>query len=395
MAETHVVNGIDSPPPHPKGSDFRHSGRFPAVICAAAAVAVCGAAMLVSISVRDWRVSALVRMSPSEPMASVAREADPDFAFVDPQAHYDGVYFYAIGTDPFARGEAHELIEGDRGAYRYGHAGYGWLAWAGSAGRTSAVPAALAIIGLAGTAIAGYAFSRLGVELGMTPWMGLVVALSPGIIYAATAATSETVMVAALACSLLMWVRGRLGWAAAAITAACFIKEPMVLVPVGLGAWTLIDALRGRGENMWKRFAFLAIGPVLYGGWVLYLRSVFGVWPSQQASGDFLSFPFSGWIDSLRQAASLANQSFDRMQIGNGSVALIMAAAALMLIGIFQALRLRHPVAPVFLFLALLTSMLNWFGLLYPKDLVRELVPALTLLPFLFARGSVPRPPRV
>jgi hypothetical protein len=333
-------------------------------------------------------------MSAAEPIASIARAADPDFAFVDPQAHYDGVYFYAIATDPLARGEAHKLIEADRGAYRYGHAGLGWLAWLLSAGRTSAVPAALLAIGLIATGLSAYALSLLGRALGWSPWAGLVVAFSPGIIYATTADTSEPVALAALALALLAWARGRIGWAAVALTAGCFIKEPLLLVPVGLGAWTLVEAIFGRRERFWVRIISVAIGPVLYTGWYLYLRGVFGVWPSQQATEELISFPLSGWIDSVRRAASMATESFDRMQIGNASVALIVLAGALLLVGILLSLRLKSLVDPVFFLLALLTLCLNWYGLLYPKDLLRELTLPLALVPFvLFARRSEGVPP--
>ncbi|MFY9587293.1 MAG: hypothetical protein WAT66_07555 [Actinomycetota bacterium] len=351
-------------------------------MCAAVAVAVAGAAVLAALSIRDWRVSALVRMSAAEPMATIAHDADPDFAFVDTQAHYDGVYFYAIATDPLARGDAHTKI--DKPAYRYGHAGLGWLAWLASGGRTSAVPGALLAIGLAGTALAAYGFSLLGRQLGWTPWAGLIVAFSPGIIYAVTADTSEPIAVAALAFALLGWLRGRYGWAAVALAAGCFIKEPLILVPVGLGAWTLVEALRGRREGFWARASLLVIGPLLYAGWYAYLRGRFGVWPSKQATDELLSFPLSGWIDSLKRAASLANQGFENMQIGNASVAFIVAIGALLLIGVVLSLRLTDPIAPVFILLAVLAFSLNWLGVLYPKDLLRETAPAMTLLPFVF-----------
>src|SRR6266571_2868619 len=90
-----------------------------AFACAAIALAVCGVAVEASIADRGWKVSTLVRMSDVEPMAKLAREADPSFSFVNPAAHYDGVYFYAIARDPIARSEAHKLI--DLAAYRYSH----------------------------------------------------------------------------------------------------------------------------------------------------------------------------------------------------------------------------------------------------------------------------------
>src|SRR5829696_9403143 len=69
--------------------------RWIAMACAAIAVATSGVAVVASIAPHGWSPSVLVRMAPNEPMARVAAEAQPDFAFVSPDAHYDGVYFYA------------------------------------------------------------------------------------------------------------------------------------------------------------------------------------------------------------------------------------------------------------------------------------------------------------
>jgi hypothetical protein len=332
-------------------------------------------------------------MSASEPMAAVARATDPTFAFVDDQAHYDGVYFYAIARDPFARGSSHALIENDRGAYRYGHPGYGWLAWLASAGRASAVPAALLVVGLAGVAVAAYALSMLGAALGWSPWAGLVVAFSPGVVFATTADTSEPVALAALALALLAWIRGRVFWAAVALVACCFIKEPLLLAPLGLLAWLIVEAIRGRRTpTIVRRLLALAAGPALYASWYLYLHGVFGTWPSQQASEDFLTAPFAGWVDSFRRAASLATGTFDRSQLGYASVALLAVVGAILLAGMLKALRVDTPVAPVLFLLALLIFSLNWLGVLYPKDLIREAAIPLALVPFVLAtpRGASP-----
>ena len=351
-----------------------------ALACAAAALAVCGIAAATTLSARDGKLSALVRMSGSEPMAELARRTDPSFAFVHPQAHYDGVYFYAIARDPFARGDAHTRL--DRAAYRYGHPGYGWLAWIVSAGRPGAVPAALLIVGLAGAGVAGYAGSRLAVQLGWTAWGGLVVALTPGIVFAVTVDTSEPVALALAFLGLLAWLRERPGWAAAALTAGCFVKEPLLLVPAGLLVWELIRWARGDGAaDVARRALPLLAGPALYAGWYVYLRSTFGEWPFRQEAADYFAFPLAGWIDSMRRAAALAAQDFDRMQVGNAAVPLIAVVGTMLLIGLVRAARLTTPIDPVFILLALLILSLNWLGVLYPKDLIRETAVPMALLP--------------
>jgi len=354
-----------------------------AFACAAIALAVCGVAVVASIADRGWKVSTLVRMSDTEPMAKIAREADPSFSFVNPAAHYDGVYFYAIARDPFARGEAHLLI--DRPAYRYGHAGYGWLGWIASAGRARFVPAALLALGLAGAAVAAFVASVLAAEIRRSPWWGLVAAFSPGVVYAVTADVSEPVALAAILLALLAWHRRRWGWAAIGLAAGCLIKEPLLLFPVGLAVWEVIRFLRGdRPADLVKRAAALVIGPILFGVWFLYLEGRFGVFPFQQGR-DLLSAPFAGWIDTFHRAAALTNNTFDQMQIGTAIIALLAILGVALLLGLLQALRFRWWVDSIFVFVGLLTFMFGWLQLLYPKDLIRELTVPLVLLPAVLA----------
>ena len=94
--------------------------------CAAVAMATACLAVLATVSVADWNVTVLVRMAAEEPIAPLARETDPDFAFVHYHGRGDGVSYYAIARDPLARGDEHDLIQWP--AYRYGHPGYSWLA---------------------------------------------------------------------------------------------------------------------------------------------------------------------------------------------------------------------------------------------------------------------------
>ncbi|MGH2785599.1 MAG: AZOBR_p60025 family cell surface glycopolymer formation protein [Actinomycetota bacterium] len=352
--------------------------------CAVIALAVAAAGVVATLSVQDGKLSALVHMSEEEPLASLARDADPGFRFVHRESHYDGVYFYAIARDPFATGAEHELI--DAAAYRYGHAGYGWLAWLASAGHAAAVPAALLGVGLAGVAVAGYAASRLAHELGWSAWGGLVVALSPGLMYAITADTSEPVAMAATALALLAWFRRRWLRAAVALVAACLIKEPLLLLPAGLGIWEALRYVRGnRPPDLIKRAAVILAGPFAFGAWAIYLRSVFGTWPFSHPSEEFLVFPFSGWWDTLRRAASMAAGPFESSQLGNASVGLLVVTGAVLLIGMIRAGRFRSELDPFFLMYALLVFSLNWLGLLYPKDLIRETTIPLALAPAVIA----------
>jgi hypothetical protein len=359
------------------------STRSVALGCAAIALTVCALAVVGSIAYRDWKITTLVRMSASEPMAKLARETDPSFSFVNPEAHYDGVYFYAIARDPLARGEAHTLI--DRAAYRYGHAGYGWLAWLVSAGQPRLVPAALLALGLAGAAVAAFAAAVLAAALGRSPWWGLVAALSPGVIYSVTADVSEPVAVAVVLLALLAWHRRRWSWAGVGLAAGCLIKEPLLLVPIGLGVWELAWWLRGkRLADFAQRVIAVTAGPVVFGVWYLYLERQFGVFPYRQGR-DLLGAPITGWIDTFHRASTMAVDSFDRMQIGTAITTFLAIVAVLFVLGLVRALRFRWWLDSVFVLFAILVSLFGWLELLYPKDLVRELAIPLVFLPAVLA----------
>ncbi|MDQ3893688.1 MAG: hypothetical protein M3292_03330 [Actinomycetota bacterium] len=352
--------------------------------CAAVALLVGALGAGFEMKAEGWEPSALIQMSGAEPMAQLARRIDPSFRFVDPDAHYDGVYFYAVALDPLARGEAHALI--DQSVYRYGHAGYGWLAWLGSAGRAKAVPWALLFVGLAGLALAAWAVTRLIEDQGRSGWWGLAVALNPGLIYALTAVCSETAGAAAIAMSLLFWTRGRYLAAAPWLVLACVIKEPFVLVPVGLAAWEGITWIRGRrAHKLLQRAAVLAAGPLVFSVWYVYLRVHFGQWPHEATPEGFFYFPFVGWAKSVGDAAGLANRSFYESQIGAASGPLIAAFIGACVVGAAWAVRLRSALDPVYLLFALLITTLGPLGLVYPKDMIRLTAIPLMLLPPMLA----------
>lgn len=387
------------------------SPRAIALFCTAIALATTLVPIVGALGVRDWDPSALVRMGETEPMSTLARRVQPDFKFVHPEAHYDGVYFYAVALDPVAKSEAHTLI--DKAAYRYGHAGYGWMAALLSLGNEGAVPAALMLLAVAGIAVATWATSMLCVQIGWTAWGGLAVALNPGLIYSATALTSEPVGAAFLTLGLLYWLRGRHVGGALLLGVACFVKEPFVLAPAGLVMWEAVALLRARYVDQptlassapgllgipgldaarVRRVALLCIGPALFALWYVYLRSTFGLWPHEDTHGFFM-FPFLGWIQSVRDASLMATGPFYESQIGAASGPLLAAFGGLVVIGLLLAAPLRTPIDPIYLLIGLLMSTLGPLGMLYAKDMIREMALPLLLLPVVVAgwRAAVSEP---
>ena len=356
-----------------------------AFACGLISLTVAGMALVVSLHPWNWKASALVRMQPDEPMAALARRIDPGFVLI-PHGHYDGVYAFAIATDPLARGAAHELI--DRAAYRYGRAGQGWLGWILSGGRPRAVPAALIAISLAGMAIAGTFASLLSSLLGFTPWGGLVVVFNPGFLIGVTSDTSEPLQAALLAVGLYLWFRRRLVGAGLALAYLCLVKEQFIVVPVGLFLWELIERRRGRKEpGLAKRMAVLAAGPAALAAWWIYLRGEFGTWQPNHPYD--LAPPLTGWVDTIRQAEGLIVGTSYQTQIGYLAVPLILAVGAALAITALRAIRLRTPLDLIFLLMVVVASILTYWQLLFPKELFRLLSIQLALIPaILLTRGG-------
>jgi hypothetical protein len=337
--------------------------------CAVAALASAGAGVVASLHWQDWDTSSLVRMHDKLGVAKLAVAGDPTFRLRGESGFYDGAYFYAIARDPVATGEAHRLL--DEAPYYWGHPAYGWLAWLASAGgQPRAVPDALLAVGL------------LARSIGWSPWGGLAVALNPGLVFAVNTDTSEPLGAALLLLGLVAYIRGRRGWALGLFAALCFVKEPLVLVPLAIGAWELWRS---------RRPPYVAAAVLPAALWWVYLRFHLGAFPVG-GGRERLTAPLAGWKRALLDAASQSwNPGVDTSQMGQAAVALIIVVGLAILVAGIYALRLRNVVAPAFLSIAVLYACITPNGVQYPKDLIRELALVLTLLPFvLAARAATP-----
>jgi hypothetical protein len=355
-----------------------------ALACGLAAAAVAAAGALVSLHRQSWDLTALVRVHDTLPVADLARHDDPDFRLRRDSGFYDGAYFYAVARDPLATGNAHTLI--DEAPYRYGHPAYGWVAWlASGGGRPAAVPAALLAVGLVAILVAGLGASVLAVSLGWTAWGGLAVALNPGLVFAVNVDTTEPLGAALLVFGLLAYRRERRALAFALFAALCFVKEPLVLVPIGIAAW-----------DVWRRRRppILAASVLPVAAWWLYLRIHLGAFPFGQGT-QRLTAPFLGWARALSAAAAQSwNPGIDTAQLGQAAVPLILVLGLLILVGATRALRLRDAVDVALVVLAALYACGSTNAFQYPKDLIREPALVLLLVPFVLgARATTGRSP--
>jgi hypothetical protein len=351
--------------------------------CAVAALATAGIGVVASLERGRWNTTGLVQMWDTLPLSKLAVRDQPGFVLRGNAGHYDGAFFYAVARDPLATGQAHTLLP--QAPYYWGHPAYGWLAWlASGGGQPRTVPDALLAVGLLSMFVAGGAASLLAGVLGWSAWGGLVVALNPGLIFAAYSDTSEPLGAALLMLALWTYATARRGWAIGLFAVLCFDKEPLVLVPLAIAAW-----------EYWRtrRPPLVALAVVPAGLWWLYLRIHLGGFPFGYGS-QRLTAPFVGWTQGMLDAASQIWQPDpNAAQLGQAAVALIIAVGAAIVLGSVYALRLRNVVAPAYLVLAALYACITPNGVQYPKDLIREVALVLTLVPFVIATAARPVEP--
>ncbi|MGH7537338.1 MAG: hypothetical protein ACREMF_01770, partial [Gemmatimonadales bacterium] len=315
----------------------------------------------------------------TEGMAELARTSDPSFKFVPNEAHYDGVYMYAIARDPLARQEEFERI--DRAVYRYGHPGYAWLARLGAWARPRLIPHSLMAIGIAGLVAGSFLVSAIATRAGRTGWAGLAVAVNPGLLFALVVDTAEPVGVALAVAGVLLWLRDRILLALPFLAFACLVKEPFVLVPVGLAGWELVQRLRGRPAPHWaRRILLAACAGIPIAAWYVSLRLRFDAWPFADAP-EGLDLPVMGWIDSFRLGARYALSGGLGSQIGAATTPVLVGVGVLLAVGAIRAITLRTPFDAMYLLFWLLALCMNPLGLVFEKDLVRLLSVTFLLLP--------------
>ena len=315
--------------------------------------------------------TALIKMAHNEPMAELARATDPGFVFVESQAHYDGVYYYAIARDPLLRGEEHTRI--DWAHYRYGHPFYGWAARVLSLGSNALIPWALMLLSLAGIAIAAWSASRLSVLFGKTPWGGLLVPMIPGILYAASISTTEAFSAGLIGLVLLAWLRNRIVVAAILMICMCLTREHFVMIVASLALWELLQARRNHAwpVDLDTRIAALMIGPAVLTGWYIYVHNQLGIWPFE-FEDDILGAPFAGWPDMIRISYQLAGGSFDQSQIGVTTIPMQVAGTVLLFVAALKALRFSTPIDFAVLALVIIVYSAGWKNLIFPHEILRH-----------------------
>jgi hypothetical protein len=228
--------------------------------------------------------------------AFVGPERPRDLAVVhEDSTGYDGQFVYRLALDPFTRERTAYGITLDNPTYRQQRLGLPLAAWAVS---RAGVPTSLALLLVNAAALlaAAWAGAVLARRLGRHALWGVLVALSPGLVVAATRDLTEPLQVAFLLLGLVAWTGRRtpltLAAAVAAFTASALTRETTLAVLAGLGLWETYRLLRGpdRAEPL-ARAAALLVPLAVAVAWQLHLQDVWGVLPVSANEGD-VGVPF-------------------------------------------------------------------------------------------------------
>lgn len=291
-----------------------------------------------------------------------------------PGAGHDGKFFFAQANDPWYLEPSLHAAVLDRPLYRGQRMLYPVLAGGFGLFPPEVVVWALLVVNLVAIGVGTFAGARLAAAWALSPWLGLAVALNPGMIFELAIDGSGVVAFTCCVLGTYALARGDRSLAALAFTGAALGREVMLAFPAGV---LVLMWLRER-QAPWR---IVAVPSVALVAWNLYLRVRLIDVPGAGGAPDVVDLPFVG---AVRAFDAWLTEPED----------LILNVAILAIVVAFTVLALRSRVtlawgALPFVPLAAVLGVSVWAE---PFDLTRALLPVFTAAPFLLAlerRGTV------
>lgn len=293
------------------------------------------AAVVCSAIVAYWFGAVVTDPGPQDPAEAgqlISSMYDPPQSAVEHAlVKGDGQLFAGQATDPLV--SRPEMVRGgpDEQAYRYQRPLYGWLGWAASGGRPSAVAWALVAITVASVVVLVNAAATWLDARGADPRWGLAIIALPGAFVDLTWVGPEALGTALVVFGLLRWLRpdrpgpvdpaGVAGRppdlvAVALFAAAGLSRETLLVVPFVL---MLVAVRRGR----WRHAVAAAATAVPYLLWVAFVYVRIGALPKGSVPGRTSAIPLGGLVAEIGGWGP-GDLAFAALMIG-------LAVAALML----------------------------------------------------------------
>jgi hypothetical protein len=230
---------------------------------------------------------------------------------------YDGRYSYLVARDPFAL-EGLADLEGI-GGYRFRRVLYSWLG-----GGFGLLPPRGVVWGLIAWSALGFAASAAALSmltdlLGARWWMPLGALASVGLLLSVQLSTADALALGLGLWGVVLWLRGRVGWALVALATAALTKEYYLLFAIGVIGWDL----RRRGWRV--SIGSLVVTAVPLGAWVVWLALHTG---DALSSQDNLSLPFVGIVQGAAKWASRGDVALGTLTLASAIAATVAVAVA-------------------------------------------------------------------
>ena len=293
-----------------------------------------------------------------------------------PALGHDGKFFFILANDPWLLEPSRHAAHLDYPTYRAQRMLYPILA-----GGFGLFPAHVAVWGLIVVNLlaagVGCAFmGKMAYQMGRTQWLGLVFAVSPGVLADLDISGSGALALSLALAATTLSIDGRHHWAVAALTGAVLARETMVLIAVGLFLWLWL-------QQQVVRLALVVIPALALLTWRVYAGFRLQEIESATATLEGLSRNFD--LFPLRGAVGAS----PFWSLSTPTLIWIAAQIVFVLLFVRRAWGTRHVVGWIawpFVIMALFLSTAVW---IQPYDLARAIAPVFVAYPLLlFARDS-------
>jgi hypothetical protein len=288
----------------------------------------------------------------------IRRILGPD-AVVAGDFSHDGREFWVLAQDPLLLEPQRDIALLDRPVYRAARIAYPAAAapW-GLLGKKGLL-VGLLITNLIVIAFGAYFSCLLALHVRAPPMASVFFVASPVVALAMLLDLSDAMSLAALVASVYLFIRGRIGWAAAAGVVAVLAKQPALLPMIALALSTpLVPRLR--------RFLYVAIPTAALILWMVYAILRLG---SSGSSVVEFTLPFFGYIHAV--PGWLQHRLWSDAAVGLG----LLPAAGVV---IFRWWRKRTPVMIAALPFALIVPFLSYPVIFTAINSLRAFGPAIT-----------------
>lgn len=164
-------------------------------------------------------------------------------------AGYDGQFFWRLSRSPDELGlpRVHGVVLDT--PVRAGRPAYPAVVWAVSGGgREHVVDWMMIVVNLTSTGVLSLLLAVTARRHGVSPWVGALAALWPGLLFAVGRDLAEPGSALLVVCGLAAVGRGRPGVAGLAWAGAVLWREQALVVPAAYGCWWLLTLLRRPGS---------------------------------------------------------------------------------------------------------------------------------------------------